>query len=293
MTTPTVSVALDARAELGEGPRWHGGERRLYWVDINRCELHRLDPATGRDEVRRFAAPIGCFAFRAQGGLLLAMKDGLATLADWEDEPVPFGPQIFADKPDLRFNDGRTDPAGRFWVGSVNMAKSARDAALYRVDADGTMLLVENDMLTCNGAAFDAKGTAFRHADTPSHALRGYVADPATGTLSGRRIVHQFAQGTGRPDGGSFDAEGCYWSALFDGGRVVRLSPDGEILQTVPLPVSRPTMIAFGGADLRTAYVTSARTGLSDADLAAQPHAGAILCFPVDTPGLAETMFGG
>jgi len=290
---PPLSIALDARAELGEGPRWHGSEQCLYWVDIPRNELHRFDPATGRDEIRRFTDPVGCFAFRARGGLVLAMKDGLALLDDWAAEPVPFGEQVFAGRPDLRSNDGRTDPAGRFWVGSVNMAKSARDAALYRIDAAGRWTLIENDMMTCNGAAFNADGTAFRHADTPSHRLRGYAVDPVTGNLSDRRIIHQFVQDKGRPDGGSFDAEGCYWSALFDGGRVVRLSPDGEIMQTVALPVSRPTMIAFGGADLRTAYVTTARSGLSDEALAMQPHAGALFSFPVAVPGLAETPFAG
>lgn len=288
-----VTIALAARADLGEGPRWNGGEARLYWVDINRRELHRFDPVTGQDEVRQFDQPVGCFAFRARGGLLLAMKDGLATLDHWDAAPQPFAAQFLADKPDLRCNDGRTDPAGRFWVGTVNMAKSARDAALYRVDADGGISLIENDMLTCNGAAFSADGGDFRHADTPSHALRGYRADPATGALTGRRTVHQFEQGKGRPDGGSFDAEGCYWSALFDGGRVVRLSPAGEILQSVALPVSRPTMIAFGGPGLRTAFVTTARSGLSAEELAHQPDAGAIFSFQVDVPGIAETPFAG
>jgi len=291
MAPVPVSIALDARAELGEGPRWHAGEQRLYWVDIHRRELHRFDPATGTDDMRVFAQPVGCFAFRRAGGLLLAMKDGLALLEDWEGDPVPFGQQIFTDKPDLRFNDGRTDPAGRFWVGSVNTAKGARDAALYRVDPDGSVTWLEGDMLTCNGAAFNADGTAFRHADTPSHVLRGYDVDPDTGRLSDRHVVHQFEHGTGRPDGGSFDAEGCYWSALFDGGRVVRLSARGDILQTVPLPVSRPTMIVFGGEDLRTAYVTSARAGLDEAQLAREPHAGAILSFPVTVPGLPEWPF--
>lgn len=288
---PTVTIAFDAHADLGEGPRWHSGERRLYWVDINRNALQRFDPASGRNDVRFFDQPVGCFAFRAAGGLLLAMKDGLALLDDWAGDPVPFGDQIFVGKPDLRFNDGRTDPAGRFWVGSVNTAKSAHDAALYRVEASGKIDLIEADMLTCNGASFSADGTAFRHADTPTHALRAYDVDPATGTLWNRQINHQFERGTGRPDGGSFDAEGCYWSALFDGGRIVRLSAQGDILLTVPLPVSRPTMIAFGDDDLRTAYVTSARTGLSDEALAAQPHAGAILSFRVDVPGLPEVPF--
>jgi len=293
MSTLTVEIALDARAELGEGPRWHAGERRLYWVDIARNELHRFDPASGDDEVRRFDQPVGCFAFRERGGLILAMKGGLALLDDWDDAPRPFGEQIFADKPELRFNDGRTDPAGRFWAGSVNTAKSAHDAALYRVAPDGEIALIEGGMLTCNGAAFNAAGTDFRHADTPTHALRGYDVDPDTGDLSGRRIVRRFPEGRGRPDGGSFDAEGCYWSALFDGGRVVRLSPEGDILATVDLPAMRPTMIVFGGKDLRSAYVTSARTGLSPEQLAEQPHAGAIFAFRVDVPGLPEWPFAG
>jgi sugar lactone lactonase YvrE len=293
MTTPPISIALDARADLGEGPRWHAAERKLYWVDILRCELHRLDPETGRDEVRVFDQPIGCFAFRRAGGLLLAMKDGLATLSDWDASPEPFGEQIFADRPDLRFNDGRTDPAGRFWVGSVNMAKSAQDAALYQVDPDGSITEIEGGMTTCNGAAFNTDGTAFHHADTPSHALRGYDVEPSTGALRNRRIIHQFEHGTGRPDGGSFDADGCYWSALFEGGRVVRLSPDGELLQTVDLPISRPTMISFGGQDLRTAFVTTARAGLNEEQLEREPHAGAIFTFRVDVPGLAEVPFSG
>ncbi len=291
--TQKVNVALDARADLGEGPRWHAQERRLYWVDIARNELHRFDPVSGADEVRVFAAPVGCFAFRARGGLLLAMKDGLATLEDWAAKPVPFGRQLLANRLDLRFNDGRTDPAGRFWAGTVDMAKSAHDAALYRVDADGTITEIEGGMLTCNGAAFSADGRQFRHADTPTHALRGYDVDPATGALSARRIVHQFEMGTGRPDGGSFDAEGFYWSALFDGGRVVRIAPDGAVVETVHLPVTRPTMIVFGDDDLRTAYVTTARTGLSDDALAAQPLAGAIFSFCVEVPGLPEWPFAG
>lgn len=291
--TDLISTVLDARAELGECPRWNAAEGLLYWVDIHRCELHRLDPATGRNETRRFDQPVGCFAFRAKGGLVLAMKDGLALLESWDAEPVPFGAQILADKPDLRFNDGATDRQGRFWVGTVNTAKSAHDAALYRVDTDGAISFIEGEMLTCNGAAFDAEGKSFRHADTPSHQLRAYDVERENGTLSGGHVFHAFEYGKGRPDGGSFDVDGCYWSALFEGGRVVRLSPEGDLLQTVDLPVRRPTMIAFGGPDLRTAFVTSARAGLSADELRAQPLAGAIFSFQVNVPGIAETPFAG
>jgi sugar lactone lactonase YvrE len=282
---------LEAKAELGEGPRWHAGEQRLYWVDIALNELHRLDPETGRDECRMFDAPVGCFAFTDDGGFILAMKDGFALLSDFHGEPEPFGPQIFAGEPDLRFNDGRTDPQGRFWAGSVNMAKSARNAALYRLDHDGTVMEIEGGMLTCNGAAFSPDGKRFFHADTPSHAVRVYDFDGQAGTITNSRIFHQFPMGEGRPDGASVDEEGCYWTALFDGGRVVRLSPAGEIVADVPLPAKRPTMICFGGPDYRTAFVTTARTGLSDKELKDNPLSGSIFSFQLDVPGIAEAPF--
>jgi sugar lactone lactonase YvrE len=276
-------LVLDARAELGEGPRWHAEERRLYWVDIARRELHRFDPETGADDVRTFAQPVGCFAFRRVGGLLLAMADGCATLADWEVDPEAFGEQVLADRPDYRFNDGRTDPWGRFWVGSVDMTKKTGEAALYRLDPDGRVTWMEGEMLTCNGAAFSADGSRFTHANTPSHAVRLY--DVENRKLTNRRVFHQWPIGEGRPDGGSFDEAGFYWTALFDGGRIARLSPGGEVVEEVALPVSRPTMIAFGGDDRRTAFVTTARRD-------DEPQSGGIFSFRVEVPGVPEWPFG-
>lgn len=286
-------LVLDARATLGECPRWHEGEKRLYWVDIVENELHRLDPASGRDEVRRFDEPVGCFAFRRSGGLVLALQAGFATIDDWDAPLIPIGEAPLAGRTDLRFNDGRTDPAGRFWAGSVNSYRSARNAALYRLDPDGSVSEIANSMYTCNAAAFTADGRRFFHADTPTHALRVYDCAPETGELSNERVFHQFQMGTGRPDGGSVDAEGCYWSALFDGGRVVRLSPEGEIIAQVRLPVTKTTMIAFGGDDRRTAYVTSARINMAEEALAAEPLAGGIFSFRVDVPGVPEWPFAG
>src|SRR3546814_4431096 len=144
-------------------------------------------------------------------GLMLAMKDGFASHARVDAEPEPFGEQIFADKPDLRFNDGRTDSRGRFWAGSVNMTKAAKDASLYRLDPDVTITEMAGCMLTCNGAAFSPDGKRFFHTDTPSHAVRTYDFDVMSGTIANCRILHQFPLGRGRPDGASVDVEGCYW----------------------------------------------------------------------------------
>lgn len=291
-SSPTPHLLIDSQCTLGESPRWHATERALYWVDIGENRVHRWDSESGAVVTHSFDQPVACLAFRASGGFLLGMQSGCAVIDDWTGEPRPIGNQPLTDRPHHRMNDGRTDPNGRFWVGSVNSAKDANDAALYRLNIDATLTEIEGGMLTCNGAAFTADGTQFAHTDTPSHAVRLYDCDPATGTLSNRRIVHQFERGVGpglgRPDGGSFDAEGCYWTAMFDGWRVVRLSPDGEILRDIALPVQRPTMMAFGGDDGCTAFVTTARAGLSAAELAAQPGAGGVFAFKVDVPGVPE-----
>ncbi|WP_338426689.1 SMP-30/gluconolactonase/LRE family protein [Sphingopyxis kveilinensis] len=288
-----VQLLLDARALLGESPFWHAAEARLYWVDIEGRKIHRTDPATGSDEVMELAEQVGCIAPRATGGLVAALENGCALIDDWGAAPRPFGPTVLADKPHQRFNDGRVDAAGRLWVGSLTSDKPKRDATLYRLDPDGTLAEIFGGLMTSNGAAFSPDGRIFYHADTPTHCVHAYDVDPATGALSGKRLFHRFAEGQGRPDGAAVDAEGCYWSALWDGWRIVRLSPAGELLQTVDLPVQRPTMLAFGGPDLKTAFVTSAGKNLTDEERNAQPHAGGVFTFAVDVPGLAQQMFGG
>lgn len=288
-----VDLLLDAQALLGESPRWHAPEARLYWVDIDAHRIHRTDPATGATETMQLDQPVGCVAPRAGGGLVMGLKDGCALIDAWGEAPRPFGPAVLAGIAEQRFNDGCVDAAGRFWIGSVTRDKSNPGAMLFRLDPDGTLPPMLGGLLTSNGAAFSPDGRTFYHADTPTQALHAYAVDPATGALGDGRLFHQFEQGKGRPDGGTVDAEGCYWSALWDGWRVVRLSPAGEILQTVEMPVQRPSMIALGGADLCTAFVTSAGKDLSDDARAAQPHAGGLFTFRVDVPGIVQPCFGG
>ena len=287
-----VDLLLDAGALLGESPRWHAAEARLYWVDIEGRKIHRTDPASGADEVMLLGQQVGCIAPRAGGGLVAALKDGCALIDAWGAEPRPFGPAVLADRPEQRFNDGCVDAAGRLWVGSLTSDKANPAATLYRLDLDGSLIEIFGGLTTSNGAAFSPDGRTFYHADTPTHAVRAYDVDPATGTLGEGRLFHRFEDGNGRPDGAAIDAEGCYWSALWDGWRVVRLSPAGEIVRTVDLPVQRPTMIAFGGADMQTAFVTSAGKNLSDDERREQPHAGGVFRFRVDVPGLIQPDFG-
>lgn len=288
-----AELLLDAGAQLGESPRWNSDDARLYWVDIDAHQIHRTDPATGIDEVMQLDQPVGCVAPRARGGLIAALRGGCALIDAWGESPRAFGPAVLADLPEQRFNDGCVDVAGRLWVGSLTNDKANPAATLYRLDPDGSLTEIFDGLTTSNGAAFSPDGRTFYHADTPTHAIRAYDVDPAAGTLGEGRIFHQFALGNGRPDGAAVDAEGCYWSALWDGWRVVRLSPVGELLQTIDLPVQRPTMIAFGGADMQTAFVTSAGKNLTDEERARQPHAGGVFSFRVEVPGLIAPGFDG
>lgn len=288
-----VQLVADVRAALGECPRWRGDEARLYWVDIPARRLCRTDPTTGETESRTFEQPAGCFAFREGGGLVLAMKDGFALLSAFEGDLEPVAPPLFAHRPDIRFNDGRADARGRFWAGGMNMAKTASDGPLFRLDPDGTTTEMAGGVLTANGLAFSPDHRTLYWADTPEHVVWAFDFDLERGELGARRVFHQFPLGQGRPDGASVDEEGFYWSALYDGGRVVRLSPAGEIVETVAVPTRHCTMIGFGGHDRRTAFVTTARQGLTEAELAQWPDAGGVFSFRVDVPGMVEFDFAG
>lgn len=286
-----VSIALDVRANLGECPRWDEHTQRLYWVDINNKQLHRFDPATDTDEFLTFDQEIGCFAFRQQGGFVLAMRHGFYVLDGWHTN-LQFiaDPEAHLEK--NRFNDGRVDALGRLWAGSVYPPKDYNGASIYSLAPNGEVKHQVGDLLTANGIAFSPDNRTFYYADTPSHAIMAADFDIEAGSISNTRVFHQFPMGQGRPDGGCVDSEGCYWTALYEGGRVVRLNPAGEIIQEITVPARCPTMPAFGGADLKTLYITSV-SSRPDAELADYPHSGAIFKVRVEVPGRLEHRFAG
>ena len=286
-----VVVALDAHAKLGECPRWDASSKKLYWVDINRFQLHRFDPVTGQDEFLQFEEEIGCFSLREKGGFVLAMRSGYFLLDGWNTELSKLSdPESDLDK--TRFNDGRCDAKGRLFAGSYYPPKDYDGANLWSLGGDYSVSLVADDLLTTNGIAFSPDNTTFYYADTPKHVIYRCDFDVATGAVSNRSIFKEFPRGLGRPDGASVDVEGCYWSALYEGSRVVRLSPEGEILQEISVPAKCPTMVAFGDEDMRTLYITTAGER-SEEECKEYPHTGAIFSVRVEVPGLPENLFAG
>ena len=291
MESPFECV-LDARASLGECPVWSVDEQVLYWADINAPTLNRFDPETRVNLAWPVPSSIGSFALRAQGGFVAALRDGIwlidraGTLGDRMAD-APYDPAHH------RFNDGRADRAGRFWVGSMNERRDVASGALYCLDRYFTLTQVLDDIMISNGLAWSPDGRTLYHADTPARTISAYAFDASTGAISGKREFARFDGETERPDGAAVDRDGCYWSAFYRGGRIVRLSPRGERLAEYVLPAMCPTMCAFGGPDLSTLFVTTARQRREPDELARLPQSGGLFAMQVDTPGLPEPKFAG
>lgn len=291
MASPFACV-LDIKASLGECPVWSSRERLLYWVDINAPSLNCFDPATGRNVAMPMPSSIGCFALRGSGGFIVALRDGiwLAGTDGSLERKIAAAPY---DPAHHRFNDGRCDPQGRFFAGTMNEKRDASTAELLRVDADFTTTRILGDMTISNGLAWSPDGRTMYHADTPTLSVRAFDYDGATGTPSRPRVFAQWHGDTDRPDGGAVDSAGNYWSAFYRGGKVVQVSPQGKTLAEFAVPAMCPTMCAFGGPDLKTLYVTSARQMRDEDELARLPQSGGIFAMSVAVPGLPEPAFAG
>jgi sugar lactone lactonase YvrE len=290
---PAVRIAVASAALVGESPFWHPGEQALYYCDIPGRRLHRFDPARGDFVHWDLDSEPGCAAPMLDGALLLGMRDGL-----WRLDPRSGERRRLAEPPydpaRERFNDGKCDPQGRFWLGTIYEPRDAAAAALYRW-SDGRLERQCGGVTVANGLAWSPDGHTMYWSDTRAHVVYAFDFEPSDGAISAQRVFARFAPRApqqslddygGRPDGAAVDAEGCYWVAMFEGGRLLRLSPAGETLREVPLPVRCPTMPCFGGADLRTLYVTSSRENRSAAELVEQPYAGCVFALDVDVPGL-------
>lgn len=287
--------------QVGESPFWHGREQTLYWVDIDGRLICRANGYTGETQHWDMPETPGCIAPHANGGLLVALRNGVYRAPRWGGELTLLRRWDF-DAGTTRFNDGKCDPLGRLWLGTLYEPRNRPDAALYACEADGagglTVVTQASGAVISNGLDWSPDGRTVYWADTPSHAVRAWDWDAGTNHLSRPRVFVVFAPKPadwapgcglpygGRPDGAAMDAEGHYWVAMMDGGCLHRIAPDGRIVLTLRTPMATPTMPCFGGDDLRTLYLTSlARDGGSD------PAAGGVFHTRVPVPGLPVRTF--
>lgn len=283
MSATGPECVLAGACELGEGPVWHDGA--VWFVDIKGRRIHRYDPASGSAQIWDAPAQPGFVAPVAGGGWIAGLKTGLHR---FDPEDGRFELLATVEDPALgnRLNDGFVDAAGRLWFGSMHDAETEPTGALYRFDARGLARMDAGYCIT-NGPAVSPDGRTLYHTDTLKRLIYAFdLADD--GSLSNRRVFAAVEDAAGYPDGPAVDAEGCVWTGLFGGWGVRRYSPEGQLVGFVRLPVANVTKIAFGGADLRSAYATSAWKGLSPAEREAQPLAGGLFRFAVDAPGLPQ-----
>lgn len=273
---PAVEVVPGARATLGESAVWDDRTQSLWWCDIEAGHVHRYDPAAGHDTPIEVGERVGCIALREAGGAVIGTQSGL-----YDFDPATGARTMFAATethlPDNRFNDAAVDRQGRWWVGSVGMTQpQGPSAAFYRVDPDRTVTRWLDGIYTTNGLAFSADGRTMYFSDSFPEVRTIWAADydTDTGTPTNQRVFFDTRAVAGRPDGGTVDADGCYWMAGVSGWQLVRLTPRGEVDMIVDMPVEKPSKPEFGGSDLSTLFVTSIDIGLTPGR--DQPHAGSL-----------------
>lgn len=287
----TFECVEDARAVLGEGPVWDAGRGCLWWVDIKAPALMAFDPAAGASRRHALPGQVGCLGLASGGRLVLALEDGLRLLDPGTDAMERLG-TLAPEEGTVRFNDGKVDPAGRFWVGSLDDAAGfPPHGKLYRVEPDGRHAARREGLHCPNGIGWTADGARMLHTDSTRRTIWSYDFDPATGAMESEAVFAEI-EGPAVPDGLAVDAEGCVWSAQWDGGCVARFDPSGTLMERIAVPVPRPTSCAFGGPDLRTLYVTSASVELSDAALADAPLSGGLFAMQTDVSGVPVGTFG-
>lgn len=284
----TPACIWNVGAHLGEGALWHAPTRSVYFVDIKGRRIHRCAEDGSRRTSWEAPGQPGFVVPYAKGGLVCALEDGLYRVDETSGE---FSTLLKVEDalPGNRFNDGHVDAAGNLWFGSMDDGQVERSGALYRLGRDGVLARVDDGYFITNGPAISPDGKTLYHTDTPLRRVYAFTLRE-DGVLAAKRVFLQLPEGS-RPDGMAVDSAGHLWIALFGAGRVERYTPKGRQVAQVHFPCTNITKLAFGGEDLRTAYVTTAWKGLSEEQRREQPLAGGLFAFRVDTPGLPHHVF--
>lgn len=290
-----ATCVLPAAAQLGECPTWSADDNRLYWIDIDGRAIHRYDPATGLDEHRPAPGRPGSLALTDTPGRLLVALEGRLGFDDWPSGAWRDWIELEPEDIGNRLNDGRSDPRGRFWVGSMwdPAAAGKSTGLLHRVEPDGTAVTVRSGIGVANGLAFSPDGRTMYFADTHRDTVWVYDYDVDDGEASNERVFLDFGPLPGRPDGACVDEAGCYWIACVMGGMVLRVTPTGAIDRRILVSADKPTMPAFGGPGLSTLFITTIGGGGSHQVDPSQPEAGGLFALEPGVSGLPEPRFGG
>ena len=288
-----AELVLDAKAMLGEGSIWHPKENKLYWVDIEGKALHIYDPGTNEDKQLPLGSRVGTVVPIQSGGAIVALQSGIQKI-NVKTGKLTYLINPLPDTVGLRFNDGKCDPSGRFWVGTMAMDSRRKGAVLWRVDKDKSVHLMLDSVSISNGIVWTADKKTMYYNDTPTGTIQGFDYDDKTGNISNRRVVIKIPRGGGGPDGMTIDADGNLWVALWGSGTVGKFNPlTGELLQKVIVPAPNVSSCAFGGKNLETLYITTARAGLNADKLKAFPLSGGLFSVKPGVHGVPAEFYKG
>jgi sugar lactone lactonase YvrE len=289
---------------LGESPFWHPTEQLLYWVDILGKQIRRLDVESNLQESWAMPQDACCIAPAQSGGLVIALRDGFYRGKVWRGEVTPIATvgtgHFDFDTRTHRFNDGKCDSQGRFWCGTMNEPRTANDGVLYSLEMKAGQPIVKRQatgMTVSNGLAWSKDERTMYWSDSFGHTLHTFDWDAKSNELTNRRVLQDFprkgeeAVYGGRPDGATMDANGNYYICLMEAGMLLKLSPDHKELARIPLPVGFATMPCFGGADLKTLFVTSLRENRTAEELAEQPDLGHVFSARTNVAGASVNFF--
>jgi sugar lactone lactonase YvrE len=301
LAKPPVTCLVDSRDKLGEGCFWDADTQTLWWLDIiEPSAIHRLHVASGAHRKWQFDVKVTAMAKRKGGTILVGTETGLAVFNP-ETGALSALARIDPETPGNRGNDGACDAKGRFWFGTMmnnigpqgeDLPITAATGKLFRIDGDGTAKVMETGVGVSNGPCWSPDNRIFYFTDSMAQVIWAYDFDLDTGTLSNRRVLND-TKDHGYPDGATVDADGCVWSARWEGGCVLRIDPKGRIDRVVEIPAQRVTNVCFGGAKLDTLYVTTSRQNLPEESLRRQPLQGGLFCFDPGVTGFEKHAFAG
>ena len=294
-----IEILQAANALLGEGPIWDARQNVFYWADLKRFNLFRFDLERGQTGFWPAPYQFGCFALRDKDGMIFVTDNGYEFMDPDTGEFTPIVNPEEGKGYDHCYNDGKVDPSGRFWVGSLPLAGARGEeitestGRLYSLDAAGRVSDHGGGLFNSNGMGWSPDGTLMYHVDSWIHTVYVYDFEPENGAISNRKVLRTFEASDGYPDGLTVDTEGGLWIAMWDGWKVVNVDPAGRVIGNLQVPVQRPTSCCFGGEDLTRLFITSASAYLTAADLARGPLAGAIMAAEPGVRGMPDRRFAG
>ena len=285
-----IDLALRWPSEVGEGPIWDYQSRELIWIDVTQGELHRFQPDSGENRTVSIGKHLGAVGLYSRSHLVAAVRDGFALIEKSSGELTYLNQML--DDGEIRFNDGKCDPVGRFVAGTMRYEPTPKTASLYSCDIRGNVREILPHVGLSNGLCWNLSGKVLFYIDTLTKEIAQFDYELDSGEIGNRKVIYKFSDNDGSPDGMTIDNLGRLWIAIWGGWRVVCIDQKGNLIQEVKLPVSQPTSIAFGGEDLCTMFVTSARFRLSESDLSIEPFAGSVFAIDVGVSGVKEPIFG-